>query len=161
MVRLLNERSHRRDERINEREIQSIRLLWEEFSQRFLCTLLFCDRGGDGEGGDGSPSHQTLPMQKVNCARASGLQMTRISWKDQCELLTVPRGNGIRCLSSISESKSSPFQIFMSGDPEERINESESLFREEFSQSFLWMIFHAVISGVMGKEGMDFQHSST
>lgn len=52
VVRLLNEESHRRDERINEREIQSIGFLWEEFSQSFLCVILQSVMG-DGGGGDG------------------------------------------------------------------------------------------------------------
>lgn len=34
MAWLLNEKSHRRDERINEREIESFSLLWEDFSQK-------------------------------------------------------------------------------------------------------------------------------
>lgn len=41
MAWLLNEKSHRRDERINEREIESFRLLWEDISQKISFNGIF------------------------------------------------------------------------------------------------------------------------
>lgn len=53
MVRLLNEKSHRRDERINERALSSPSLLGEEVPQRiFFNVISFWFAGGDEEGGE-------------------------------------------------------------------------------------------------------------
>lgn len=63
MVRLLNEKSHTRDERINGREIQSLRLLWEDFSPKVsLYDISFCHPGGDGESAD-----EFLSTQSFHC----------------------------------------------------------------------------------------------
>lgn len=54
MVRLLNEKSHRRDERINERAASSPNLLWDEVPQKdfFFNVISFWFAGSDEEGGE-------------------------------------------------------------------------------------------------------------